>query len=130
MTQPKVGQGVARSRGRRVHRRGRVRDELVEMHLAKRRAARWTGRAGGQVEESQGRSWAWCHTRRHLPPPSQRSGKKLRVVNISRSAPEAIEALGGKVNREVVRVAWSVLVVGEHILDELDGTEVESGLAP
>jgi hypothetical protein len=51
------------------------------------------------------------------------------VVNISRSAPEAIEALGGKVNREVVRVAWSVLVVGEHILDELDGTEVESGLA-
>ena len=52
MTQPKVGQGVARSRGRRVHRRGRVRDELVEMHLAKRRAARWTERAGGQVEES------------------------------------------------------------------------------
>ena len=81
------------------------------------------------MEESQGRSWAWCHTRRH-PPPSQRSGKELRVVNISRSAPEAIEALGGKVNREVVRVAWSVLVVGEHILDELDGTEVESGLAP
>ena len=56
------------------------------------------------------------------PPPSQRSGKELRVVNISRSAPEAIEALRGKVNREVVRVAWSVIVVGEHILDELDGT--------
>jgi hypothetical protein len=51
-------------------------------------------------------------------------------VELSGLAPEAIEALGGKVNREVVRVAWSVLVVVEHILDELDGTEVERGLAP
>ena len=56
MTQPTGGQGVARARGRAMHRPGRVRDEIVELHLAKRRAARWAERAGGQVEESQARS--------------------------------------------------------------------------
>jgi hypothetical protein len=116
MTQPKVGQGVARSRGRTP---GRVRDELVKMHLAKRRAARWTERAGGQVEESQGRSWARCHTRRHPPPqPTKREetacGEHLAVGARDHRGPRGKGELTGR-PRGVERPC---------------GTEVERGLAP
>ena len=62
MTQPKVGQGVARARGRTP---GRVRDELVEMDGA----GKWTsgGESGAELDMV-----SYSET---SPPPANEAGR-------------------------------------------------------